>query len=105
MASSHSFKTPPLPPPSLAGMNAIVYPTVTYRNARAAIEWLGQAFGFESLAVHPREGGEVAYAELVRPPGDTDYGSREFGVRSRGEHLEPRHIPRRGCTTAGLIDG
>ena len=110
-------------------MHAIVYPTYTYRDARAAIDWLGRAFGFESLAVHPPEGEEVAHAELaldgavimlgsegagdprvhnppgsgatyvatdeidarferavavgaevIRPPSDTDYGSREFSV-------------------------
>src|SRR5919109_4211119 len=65
MASSHSFKTPPPPPRSVAGMNAIVYPTYTYRDARAAIDWLGRAFGFESLAVPPPEGEEVAHPELA----------------------------------------
>jgi uncharacterized glyoxalase superfamily protein PhnB len=46
-------------------MNAIVYPTYTYRDAPAAIAWLGEAFGFEPLAVHPPEGEEVAHAELA----------------------------------------
>jgi uncharacterized glyoxalase superfamily protein PhnB len=114
----------------VAAMNAIVYPTYTYRDARAAIDWLSRAFGFEAVAVHPPEGGQVAHAELaldgavimlgsegagdprvhcppgsgatyvatddidrlferavavgaevVRAPGDTDHGSREFSVR------------------------
>jgi uncharacterized glyoxalase superfamily protein PhnB len=46
-------------------MNAIVYPTFKYRDARAAIDWLGRAFGFETLAVHPPEGDQVAHAELA----------------------------------------
>jgi uncharacterized glyoxalase superfamily protein PhnB len=46
-------------------MNAIIYPTYTYRDARAGIEWLRTAFGFEPLAIHPPEGGEVAHAELA----------------------------------------
>ena len=46
-------------------MNAIVYPTYTYRDARAAIDWLGEAFGFTPLTIHPPEGEGVAHAELA----------------------------------------
>src|ERR687896_1849450 len=46
-------------------MSAIVYPTCTYRDARAAIEWLARAFGFEPLEVHPLDGDEVAHAEVA----------------------------------------
>jgi uncharacterized glyoxalase superfamily protein PhnB len=41
------------------------YPTLTYRDARAAIDFLTEAFGFEPQAVH--EGGPdrpIAHAEL-----------------------------------------
>lgn len=37
--------------------------TLRYRDARAAIEWLRQAFGFEPHAVY-EEGGRVRHAEL-----------------------------------------
>jgi uncharacterized glyoxalase superfamily protein PhnB len=46
-------------------MTATVYPTYAYRDARAAIDWLGRAFGFEAQAIHPPEGDEVAHAELA----------------------------------------
>ena len=45
-----------------------IYPCLTYRDAKAAIRWLGDAFGFEELAVHPSEDREVAHAELGLGP-------------------------------------
>lgn len=38
-------------------------PTLRYHDARAAIEWLGRAFGLEPHAVH-EENGAVRHAEL-----------------------------------------
>lgn len=35
-----------------------------YRDAHAAIEWLGRAFGFETTMRFPDEDGGVAHAEL-----------------------------------------
>jgi uncharacterized glyoxalase superfamily protein PhnB len=40
-----------------------VYPALFYRDADAAIAFLGQAFGFEKLMVH-RDGSLVVHAEL-----------------------------------------
>ena len=40
------------------------YPVLHYRDARAAIDWLERAFGFERLAVHPDDGAPVVHAEL-----------------------------------------
>ncbi|MEX2246285.1 MAG: VOC family protein [Dehalococcoidia bacterium] len=41
-----------------------VYPTLTYRDAAAAIDWLVTAFGFEKLMAVPGEGGGIVHAEL-----------------------------------------
>jgi uncharacterized glyoxalase superfamily protein PhnB len=108
------------------------FPSLSYRDAPAAIEWLVEALGFERHAVHQGEGeGEIVHAELsfedngmimlgsegigtegtTQAPGtssiylvvddpdaryerakahgaevireltDTDYGSRDFGVK------------------------
>jgi uncharacterized glyoxalase superfamily protein PhnB len=62
-------------------MSATIYPTCTYRNARAAIEWLRQAFGFEPLAVHPPDGAEVAHAELALDGAVIMLGSEAAGDR------------------------
>jgi uncharacterized glyoxalase superfamily protein PhnB len=45
-------------------MSQFIYPALRYRDARAAIDWLQKAFGFEPLQVHDGEDGTVAHAEL-----------------------------------------
>lgn len=42
-----------------------LYPMLHYRDARAAIDWLERAFGFERMAVYPDDGGPVVHAELA----------------------------------------
>lgn len=41
-----------------------LYPALRYRDARAAIEWLGQAFGFERHVVFEAPDGAIGHAEL-----------------------------------------
>ena len=41
-----------------------IFPALRYRDATAAIDWLGSAFGFEAKAVHRAEDGSVQHAEL-----------------------------------------
>ena len=77
-------------------MSATMHPFARYEDARAAIEWLGRAFGFERRMLVDGENGEVAHAELgvgdsvfmigsaagpdigVQPPGRV--GSATMGV-------------------------
>lgn len=42
-----------------------VIPSLRYRDAPAAIEWLCSAFGFEKNAVYPNPDGTIAHAQLV----------------------------------------
>jgi uncharacterized glyoxalase superfamily protein PhnB len=42
-----------------------IFPTLRYRDAPAAIEWLGRAFGFEPRMVVDGAEGTVAHAELT----------------------------------------
>ena len=44
---------------------ATVIPTMRYRDAAAAIEWLCEAFGFEKHLEVPGEGGTIIHAELL----------------------------------------
>jgi uncharacterized glyoxalase superfamily protein PhnB len=46
---------------------ARIIPSMRYRNAPAAIEWLCKAFGFEQHLVVPGENGTVAHASLLLP--------------------------------------
>jgi len=41
-----------------------IFPALRYTDARAAVDWLIQAFGFRKNAVHPGPGETVAHAEL-----------------------------------------
>jgi uncharacterized glyoxalase superfamily protein PhnB len=41
-----------------------IYPVVCYADAAAAIDWLGKAFGFESLMVSKDNNGHIKHAEL-----------------------------------------
>ena len=74
-----------------------IYPCLGYRNAKAAIRWLCEAFGFEERMVHPGEGDrEVAHAELSLGPGIVMLGSQREDAPSAGE-LAPG-------STAGELD-
>ena len=43
---------------------SVVIPTVRYRDAAAAIEWLCRVFGFERHLVVPEPDGRIAHAQL-----------------------------------------
>jgi uncharacterized glyoxalase superfamily protein PhnB len=61
-----------------------LYPSLRYRDARAAIEFLGSAFGFEERVVYENDDGTIGHAELSYGPSilmlgtdrDDRYGSR-----------------------------
>lgn len=41
-----------------------IYPALRYADAKAAITWLGRAFGFERHQVYENKDGTIAHAEL-----------------------------------------
>ena len=64
-----------------------VFPTLHYREAEAAIDWLCTAFGFERLLVVPGEHRTIVHAELRLGPGVVMLGSMHDGA---GETPSPR---------------
>ncbi len=54
---------------------ATVIPTMRYNDAAAAIDWLGDAFGFEKHLVVPGENGTIVHAQLVFGNGMVMLGS------------------------------
>lgn len=52
-------------PTFAADTTATIIPSLRYRNALAAIDWLCAAFGFEKNVVHADENGVVHHAQLV----------------------------------------
>jgi uncharacterized glyoxalase superfamily protein PhnB len=59
-----------------------IIPTLRYRNARAAIDWLCAAFGFEKMMVVSGEGESIAHAQLKLGTGIVMLGDAktEFGA-------------------------
>jgi uncharacterized glyoxalase superfamily protein PhnB len=59
-----------------------VIPSLRYKDAPAAIEWLCRAFGFEKNAVYPNPDGTIAHAQLTLGKGMIMLGSvndNEYG--------------------------
>ena len=66
--------------------SATIIPTLRYRDAAGAIDWLCKAFGFEAHLVVPGEGESIAHAQLVLGNGMIMLGSAgddEFGQLQR----------------------
>ncbi|MBA2240408.1 MAG: VOC family protein [Solirubrobacterales bacterium] len=51
--------------PSTTGARpASMFPTLRYRDAEAAVKWLGEAFGFKEKEISRGENGRIVHAEL-----------------------------------------
>jgi uncharacterized glyoxalase superfamily protein PhnB len=67
-------------------MNCIAF--LSYDDARAAVDWLEQAFGFERSSVHEGPDGTIAHAELRYGDGMIMLGSagpNGFGLKTPKE--------------------
>jgi uncharacterized glyoxalase superfamily protein PhnB len=53
----------------------VIYPSLSYRDAPAAIRWLHDAFGFETLMEVPNPDGTIAHAEMCLGEGVIMLGS------------------------------
>jgi uncharacterized glyoxalase superfamily protein PhnB len=63
-------------------MSSTVIPSLRYKDAPAAIEWLCRVFGFEKNGVFPNPDGTIAHAQLTLGGGMIMLGSvadNEFG--------------------------
>jgi uncharacterized glyoxalase superfamily protein PhnB len=56
-----------------------VFPILCYRDARAAIEWLERALGFEAREVHEDDQGGIVHAEVIRDGALVMLGSEGAG--------------------------
>lgn len=64
-----------------------IYPSLRYHDARAAIDWLAEGYGFEATAVHAGDDGTVHHAELAGFGGIVMLGTEpEGGDPKWGEH-------------------
>ncbi len=73
-----------------------VYPTLTYDDGRAAIEFICNAFGFERLIVVPGPDETIAHAELVYEGGVIMLGSAKHrgipGPAARGHGADGPYV-------------
>src|SRR5688500_17964535 len=73
-----------------------VYPILTYPDARAAIDWLGAAFGATVHVVYDAPDGSVAHAELLLGTGLVMLGQRR--------HPRPRPADDEGSLYVAVDD-
>jgi len=71
---------------------ATVIPGLRYRNAKAMIEWLVEAFGFEKQAIHEGANGVVMHAQLIFGNGMIMIGSVDNGTPSSKLLKQPDEI-------------
>jgi len=70
--------------PTEVATKSTIMPTLRYRNAPAAIDWLCQVFGFERHAVYAGPDGTIAHAELTLGNGMIMLGSGKDDEYGRG---------------------
>lgn len=79
-----------------AGGKPTLYPFLRYRDARAAVRWLCDAFGFEEQGVFPGPHDTVAHAELRLGNGVVMLGSAKEDALGL---MTPREL---GAVTGGV---
>ena len=65
-------------------VRSTIMPTMRYRDAPAAIDWLCKVFGFERHAVYAKPDGTIAHAELTLGGGMIMLGSCKDDAYGRG---------------------
>jgi len=61
--------------------NPAVTPNLSYRDAPAAMRWLGEVLGFQTTVLYEEADGRVAYAQLVWQDGAINLSSSQEGGR------------------------
>ena len=78
-------------------------PCLRYRDALAAIDWLGRAFGFEKNAVYMGPGDTVAHAQLTLGGGMIMLGSVDNGSEYGRKIVQPDEIDLRETQSPYLV--
>ncbi len=79
-----------------------IIPTLRYRNAMKAIDWLCAAFGFEKQAVYA-DGGTVQHAQLTFGNGMVMIGSADTATAAGSRFVQPSEIGGRETQSACVI--
>lgn len=84
-------------------INSTVIPSLRYRDALAAIDWLVRAFGFEKHAVHMGPDNTVAHAQLTLGSGMIMLGSVDNGREYGRQIVQPDEIDLRETQSPYLV--
>jgi uncharacterized glyoxalase superfamily protein PhnB len=79
-------------PTAAANTTATIIPSLRYRNALSAIDWLCSAFGFEKQAVYSGDDGIVHHAQLTFGNGMIMIGSATRGNAWDERLVQPDEI-------------
>ena len=79
---SHSFKTLARRRRSFLAMTQTVFPSLTFKDAKASIDWLERVMGAERLAVYEDDEGRVVHAELRIGTSSVMLGDQRAGSRA-----------------------
>jgi uncharacterized glyoxalase superfamily protein PhnB len=79
---------------SLSGGSTLI-PSLRYRDANAAIDWLVRVFGFHKQAVYPGPNDTVAHAQLTFGAGMIMLGSVDNGGEAGRFMVQPDEIGQR----------
>lgn len=90
-------------PALAANTTATIIPSLRYRDAAAAIDWLCRAFGFEKNAVHTDDKGIVQHAQLVFGNGMIMLGSTAKGSAWGERIAQPDEIGGRETQCAYVV--
>lgn len=75
-----------------ANANASIIPALRYRDAPAAIDWLGRAFGFAPHLVVPDDQGGIAHAQLTLGNGMIMLGTYHDGGDPQTQPKTPADV-------------
>lgn len=86
-----------------------IFPALKYKDAPAAIDWLGKAFGFEKKFVVPGENNTVMHAELrngagmimmgsaSKPDPTNPWSNEPFGIYVQVKDIDAHHARARAA--------
>jgi uncharacterized glyoxalase superfamily protein PhnB len=80
-----------------------VIPSLRYRDAPAAIDWLCKAFGFEKQAVYPNPDGTIAHAQLTLGNGMVMLGTLSKDSPHSELLMHPEEIGEKETQTPYLV--
>jgi PhnB protein len=88
-----------------AGRTPSVIPMISYEDGIAALEWLGNAFGFREIARHTAPDGRLSHGEMEAGAGLIMLSSPSPDYRGPKRHREVCEQARKWSIVPWIVDG